>query len=54
MGKYDKEAKAVFEWFSHEPRVPVIIKDFNPAYSSLLRAMLTRSAETQKKAALLK
>jgi hypothetical protein len=54
MEKYDKEAKAVVEWFSHEPQEPVIIKDFDPAYSSLLRAMLTRSAETQKRAALLK
>jgi len=54
LKKYDKESKAVVEWFSHEPREPVIIKDFDPAYSSLLRAMLTRSAETQKRAALLK
>lgn len=54
MGKYDKEAKEVFEWFCHEHQEPVIIKNFDLAYSELLRAMLTRSAETQKRAALLK
>lgn len=54
MKKYDKEAKEAFEWFSYEHQEPVTIRDFDLAYSELLRAMLTRSAETQKRAALLK
>lgn len=54
MGKYDKEAKEAFAWFSYEYQEPITIEDFDPTYSELLRAMLTRSAETQKRAALLK
>ena len=53
MKKYDKEAKEAFEWFCQEHQGPVTIEDFDLAYSELLRAMLTRSAETPNRAALL-
>lgn len=51
MKKYEKEAEAVFEWFSYEQQNAITITDFDPAYSDLLRVMLARSAEQQQRAA---